>query len=66
MRITGNGVHTIQLLEDTVDSSRAAAAAHGDIEFVGVQVRHGGGGVLFNNEDGGDDGNGRWFVVCGL
>jgi hypothetical protein len=31
---------TIKLLEDTVNGTRAAAAAHGDVELVGVCVGH--------------------------
>lgn len=32
---------TIELLEDAVDGARAAAAAHGHVELVGVRLRHG-------------------------
>lgn len=32
---------TLELLEDAVDGARAAAAAHGHVELVGVRLRHG-------------------------
>lgn len=33
-------MHTVELLEDSVDGTGAAAAAHGDVELVGVSVGH--------------------------
>lgn len=31
---------TLELLEDSVDGAGAAAAGHGDVELVGVRLRH--------------------------
>ncbi|EWG52977.1 hypothetical protein FVEG_17044 [Fusarium verticillioides 7600] len=33
-------IHTVELLEDSIDGTGAAAAAHGDIELVSVSVGH--------------------------
>lgn len=43
---------TVKLLEDAIDGARAAAAAHADVELVGVSVGHCECGLR--------------FVVCGL
>ena len=42
---TKGGQHTVELLEDAVDGAGAAAAAHADVELVGVDFGHGGGSM---------------------
>lgn len=41
--MNSQGKLTVYLLQDTLHSTRAATAVHGDIELVSVLSRHGGG-----------------------
>ena len=41
--LNSQGKLTVYLLQDTLHSTRAATAVHGDIELVSVLSRHGGG-----------------------